>query len=85
MDPARAAVALTLLRPRSVLAMHWGTLWPIGLRRLRRDMFEAPLRTFAEIASTVAPDVHVVALEPGDGVTLDGAETALSPSAERPR
>jgi len=85
MDPARAAAALTLLRPRSVMAMHWGTLWPIGLRRLRRDLFEAPFRTFAEIAATVAPEVRVVALDPGDGVTLDGRSVgALSPSAERP-
>jgi L-ascorbate metabolism protein UlaG (beta-lactamase superfamily) len=73
MDPARAAEALTLLRPRSVMAIHWGTLWPIGLGRILRDRFEAPLRNFAEEAAIAAPDVRVLLLDPGDAVTLGGA------------
>ena len=37
LDPARAARALTLLRPRAAVPIHWGTLYPMGLRRLRPD------------------------------------------------
>jgi len=73
MDPVRAAEALTILRPRSVMAIHWGTLWPIGLGRVLRARFEAPLRNFAEVAAIVAPEVRVLLLDPGDGVTLGGA------------
>jgi L-ascorbate metabolism protein UlaG (beta-lactamase superfamily) len=83
MDPARAAAALTLLRPRSVMAIHWGTLWPIGLSRLRRDLFEAPLRTFVDEAAAVAPDVRVAVLDPGDALELDGSSDGWSTFAAR--
>jgi len=83
MDPARAAAALTLLRPRSVMAIHWGTLWPFGLSRLRRDLFEAPLRTFVAEAAAVAPGVRVAVLDPGDGLELDGASGGWATFAGR--
>jgi L-ascorbate metabolism protein UlaG (beta-lactamase superfamily) len=73
MDPARAASALTLLRPRYALAVHWGTLWPIGLRRFRKDRFEAPLRQFVDEASNQAPGVRVFRLDPGGRVNIDGS------------
>ena len=31
MDPTTAASSLRLLRPRTAVAVHWGTLWPMGL------------------------------------------------------
>ena len=65
LDPSRAAAALTLLQPRWALAVHWGTLWPMGLDRVRRDRFEAPARRFAEAARHVAPGVSVLLLDPG--------------------
>jgi len=83
MNPTSAAAALTLLRPRSVMAIHWGTLWPIGLSRLRRDLFEAPLRTFMAEAAAVAPEVRVAVLDPGDGLELDGASGGWSTFAGR--
>ncbi|MEA2619778.1 MAG: hypothetical protein QOC97_551 [Chloroflexota bacterium] len=66
MDPVRAAEALTLLRPRAAVAVHWGTLWPIGMSRIRRERFEGPARRFIEEASRVAPDVVIPLLDPGD-------------------
>ena len=66
MDPSRAAEALVLLRPRSAVAVHWGTLWPVGMGRVRRDRFEEPGRRFIEEASRVAPLVRVPLLDPGD-------------------
>ena len=66
MDPVRAAEALTLLRPRAAVAIHWGTLWPVGMSRVRRERFEDPARRFIEEASRIAPDVLIPLLDPGD-------------------
>jgi L-ascorbate metabolism protein UlaG (beta-lactamase superfamily) len=70
MDPARAAAALALLRPTHAVAVHWGTLWPIGLSRYRRDRFDEPIHRFIEEAGRIAPDVHVAFLEPGGELVL---------------
>lgn len=75
MDGPRAAAALTLLRPRMAVAVHWGTLWPIGLAGFRRDRFEEPAREFFEEALRVAPDVTIVPLEPGGSFDIDAAAT----------
>ena len=70
MDPERAASALTLLRPRFAVAVHWGTLWPAGMSRVRRARFEEPARRFAEAARRTAPDVSVALLDPGGQLVL---------------
>jgi L-ascorbate metabolism protein UlaG (beta-lactamase superfamily) len=70
MDPERAASALTLLRPRFAVAVHWGTLWPAGMGRVRRARFEEPARRFVEAASRLAPDVSVALLDPGGRLVL---------------
>jgi L-ascorbate metabolism protein UlaG (beta-lactamase superfamily) len=71
MDPGRAAAALRLLRPRAALAVHWGTLWPMGLGRVRRDRFELPARRFVEEARRIAPEVAVRLVEPGGHLDLE--------------
>jgi L-ascorbate metabolism protein UlaG (beta-lactamase superfamily) len=70
MDPVRAAESLTLLRPRTAVAIHWGTLWPVGMSRVRRHRFEEPARHFIAEASQVAPDVEVPLLDPGDRLEI---------------
>jgi L-ascorbate metabolism protein UlaG (beta-lactamase superfamily) len=70
MDPVRAASALVLLHPRHALAVHWGTLWPVGLDRVRRARFEEPARDFIDEASRVAPDVTVAMVDPGGHLSL---------------
>ena len=70
LDPITAAAALTLLRPRVAIAVHWGTLWPIGMSRVRRYRFEEPGGRFIEAAKRVAPTVTVPALLPGDEFEL---------------
>jgi L-ascorbate metabolism protein UlaG (beta-lactamase superfamily) len=70
LDPARAATALTLLRPRTAIAVHWGTLWPVGMGRVRRHRFEEPARRFIDEARRVAPAVVVPLLDPGDEIEL---------------
>jgi L-ascorbate metabolism protein UlaG (beta-lactamase superfamily) len=70
LDPERAAKALQLLRPQVAVPIHWGTFFPLGLRRLRSRFLVEPPREFARLAATLAPKVEVRVLEPG-------AETSL--------
>jgi L-ascorbate metabolism protein UlaG (beta-lactamase superfamily) len=67
LDPARAAQALELIRPRIAVPIHWGTYAPW---RPPRDQKAAPER-FAEIASRLTPDVDVRVLRPGQSCPLD--------------
>ena len=70
LDPHRAAAALTLLRPRYVLPIHWGTLWPLGLGRVRPHRISQPPLEFAELAARTHPDGTVLVTPPGDRVTF---------------
>jgi L-ascorbate metabolism protein UlaG (beta-lactamase superfamily) len=73
MTPEVAARSLTLLRPRMAVPIHWGTLFPAGLARLRADRLTDPPRDFARHASRLAPEVRVRILEPGSSLELRGA------------
>jgi L-ascorbate metabolism protein UlaG (beta-lactamase superfamily) len=66
LDPARAAEALALLRPRVAVPIHWGTLAPMWA-----SPDPEPPRTFARLAAEIAPDVEVRIVEPGAELTLD--------------
>jgi L-ascorbate metabolism protein UlaG (beta-lactamase superfamily) len=70
LDPTTAAAALRLLRPRTAVAVHWGTLWPVGLGRVRRHRFEGPGERFIEAARRTAPEVLIPRLLPGDTFVL---------------
>jgi len=80
MDAVRAASALTLLRPRTAVAIHWGTLWPIGMGRVRRDRFEEPGRRFIDEARSIAPSGSVPLLLPGDLLDLPPRDASASPA-----
>lgn len=77
MDPHHAARALQLIRPHLAVPVHWGTLWPIGLRRVRPHRFSDPGAEFAAHAARLAPDVDVRVLMPG-GPNLIGASLAAA-------
>jgi L-ascorbate metabolism protein UlaG (beta-lactamase superfamily) len=71
LDPAGAAAAVALLRPRVVVPIHWGTYFPIhlGLRGAPSFLETPPdafLAALAEVAS--ASDVRV--LRPGESVDV---------------
>lgn len=70
MDPQRAAEAAALLRPRLVVPIHWGTMYPLGLRWFRSHLLSDPPRTFAEAVSRLAPNTEVRILPPGERATL---------------
>lgn len=72
LDPAAAAEALRLLGPRVAVPIHWGTLFPFALDRLRGKvgLLSDPPHRFAARAAEVAPRVDVRVLQPGEATPL---------------
>lgn len=70
LDPERAARAAALLSPRIAIPIHWGTLYPFGLARLRPGPLRTPPREFAARVGDLAPQVEVRVLAPGDASSL---------------
>ena len=65
LDPARAARAAALLRPRVAIPIHWGTFFPYGLHHRHGQLLRDPPRDFASATAREAPEVDVRVLEPG--------------------
>ena len=71
LDPARAADAVGLLRPRLAIPIHWGTYAPLHWRVSGYEpLLEDPAAAFADAAALVAPDVEVRILQPGEGTVF---------------
>lgn len=70
MNPERAASALKILRPRAAVPIHWGTLWPMGMRRVSPERLQHPPLDFARHAATAAPDVKIFVTAPGETVAI---------------
>ena len=66
LDPPRAAAAIDIIRPRSVVPIHWGTLWPIGLSRYRRDRLVAPPHELVESLGALDVVTDLRLLAPGE-------------------
>jgi len=68
MDPIRAVDALELLEPATAMPIHWGTLFPRGMRRVlpsSSELLTRPPQQFAEAAATRTPDIEVAVVQPG--------------------
>lgn len=70
LDPERAARAAALLSPRMVVPIHWGTLYPLGLGRVRPGPLRSPPREFVTWMRALAPQVEARVLAPGEAVPL---------------
>jgi L-ascorbate metabolism protein UlaG (beta-lactamase superfamily) len=70
LDPQSAARAAALLAPRLAVPIHWGTLYPFGLRRLRSRPLRAPASEFAAQMRELAPQVETRVLSPGESTSL---------------
>ena len=70
LDPAGAADALRLLRPRVAVPIHWGTYLRMGMSRDEDALREPPAR-FARLARELAPEVDVRILAPGERLALE--------------
>ena len=72
LDPAGAAQALTLLRPRIAVPIHWGTYRRIGLDS-DAALLRVPAESFARFAREAAPEVDVQILPVGGSLELTPA------------
>jgi L-ascorbate metabolism protein UlaG (beta-lactamase superfamily) len=70
LDPRKAAEALSMLRPRVAIPIHWGTFYPLGLRRFRPHLLTEPPLAFAREAARTAAGVEVRVLAPGESTTI---------------
>jgi len=70
LDPERAARAAALLSPRIAVPIHWGTLYPLGLARLRPGPLRSPGWEFAARMREIAPQVEARVLAPGESTSL---------------
>jgi L-ascorbate metabolism protein UlaG (beta-lactamase superfamily) len=70
LDPERAARAAALLAPKLAVPIHWGTLYPFGLARLRRGPLRSPPREFGEWVRKLAPQTEPLVLAPGETTSL---------------
>ena len=70
LDPERAARAAALLSPRIAVPIHWGTLYPLGLARVRPGPLRRPPREFAARMRELAPQVEARVLAPGEATSL---------------
>jgi L-ascorbate metabolism protein UlaG (beta-lactamase superfamily) len=71
LDPTRAAQAVSLLRPKLAIPIHWGTYFPFqrGLRGAPWFLQPPPL-AFASAARDVAPSTEIRVLRPGESLEL---------------
>ncbi|GGF42707.1 membrane protein [Marmoricola endophyticus] len=73
LDPRQAAQAVADVGARWALAVHYGTFWPVAMRRLHpanhRYFFETPPDRFREAMAELAPDV--APLTPLHGVSVE--------------
>jgi L-ascorbate metabolism protein UlaG (beta-lactamase superfamily) len=69
LDPERAARAAALLSPRVAVPIHWGTLYPLGLDRLRPGPLRSPPDRFVAAMREQAPQVEARVLSPGEALS----------------
>lgn len=70
LDPGRAAEAAARVRPAIAVPIHWGTLYPFGLRRLVGRPFDGPGEAFRVALASRAADVVARILQPGQSMAL---------------
>ena len=71
MDPERAARAAALIEPKIVVPIHWGTLYPRFLHRLRPRPLSAPPLELARWMKELAPQVELRVLAPGESTSVE--------------
>jgi L-ascorbate metabolism protein UlaG (beta-lactamase superfamily) len=69
LDPERAAEAARRLAPAIAVPIHWGTYRPLH-RGARARFLTEPAEAFVRAAATVAPDVEIRVLQPGEELSL---------------
>jgi L-ascorbate metabolism protein UlaG (beta-lactamase superfamily) len=71
LDPGRAAEAVTRLRPKLAVPIHWGTFFPLGAKPLYRKRFASKGPEFAEHVRRLDLPTQVAVTPPGHVVRSD--------------
>jgi L-ascorbate metabolism protein UlaG (beta-lactamase superfamily) len=71
LDPGRAAEAVRLLEPRYAVPIHWGTLAPIGMHRMKLSRLYDPPHEFAAAVAAAGIPTRVLVSQPGERVEFD--------------
>ncbi len=66
LNPDTAAQAVAMLKPKVVIPIHWGTLFPIGMGRWSTSHLTQPPQQFAAQVAELSPEVQVRSLSPGE-------------------
>lgn len=82
MDPRRAALAARLLRPRLTVPIHWGTYFPVGMKRIRGQLLEKPAVAFREQMETLAPELECRILRSGQSAAIPGPGSDAAPGSQ---
>jgi L-ascorbate metabolism protein UlaG (beta-lactamase superfamily) len=74
MDPVAGAAAVARVGADVAVPVHWGTFWPLGLRRLARAnhhrLFVTPGDRFVTALADLAPGVRPVLATPSEPLSL---------------
>jgi L-ascorbate metabolism protein UlaG (beta-lactamase superfamily) len=70
-DPERAIEAVSMLRPRVVIPIHWGTLLRTDLHGRRPELLTTPADELRSLMARAAPQVQVEVLDPGESLLLE--------------
>ena len=70
LTPETAAQLVATIRPRAVVPIHWGTLYPVGLHRVLPAALREPATQFLEATARLAPDTDVRVLEVGEATDI---------------
>ena len=68
MDPARAALAAEAVSARRAVPIHFGTLWPIGMGRVRSSLFHGPGAEFVRLAEIAG--LNATEMLPGSTIRI---------------
>ncbi|MHA3702910.1 MBL fold metallo-hydrolase [Jatrophihabitans sp. YIM 134969] len=85
LDPEQAAEAVARVGAHDAVPVHYGTFWPVGLRRVSRathqHRFREPGERFAAAVAARTPEVRVHVLEHGTDVLLPARAEPGRPSS----
>lgn len=74
MDPVAGARAVALVGAEVAVPVHWGTFWPLGLRRLapatHNRLFVTPGDRFVAAVAAAAPATRAVLAGPGQRLAM---------------
>jgi L-ascorbate metabolism protein UlaG (beta-lactamase superfamily) len=70
LDPVRAAEAVRRVGAAVAVPLHFGTFWPIGLDRVKPELFLPPGERFRAAMTAIDPQVRVDLLVPGESTEV---------------